>query len=69
MNRAFSRNGLLTDLAIPRGKQEATRRLFVGAFGVLRNSANHREIDYSDVSEAGRAMHIASLLMRALDRV
>jgi hypothetical protein len=62
-------NGTLTDLSQPKGEQDATRCLFVGSYGVLRNPAGHREIDYSDISEAGEAVQTASLLMRILDRV
>jgi hypothetical protein len=36
---------------------------------VLRNPAGHRQVDYSDLSEAGEAVQTASLLMRILDRV
>lgn len=69
MNRAFGPSGPLTDTTAIRGEQEATRALFSGAYGVLRNPAGHREIDYADLSEAGEAVQTASLLMRMLDRV
>ena len=45
------------------------RFLFAGAYGVLRNPAGHREIDYADISEAAEAVQAASLLIRILDRV
>ena len=69
MNKAFGPNGPLTDLSQPKGEQDATRSLFAGAYGVLRNPAGHREIDYTNISEAAEAVHTASLLMRILDRV
>jgi uncharacterized protein (TIGR02391 family) len=69
MNKAFGPNGPLTDLRQPKGEQDATRSLFAGAYGVLRNPAGHREIDYTDISEAGEAVQTGSLLMRILDRV
>jgi uncharacterized protein (TIGR02391 family) len=69
MNKAFGPNGPLTDPVQLRGEQDATRCLFTGAYGVLRNPAGHREIDYTDISEASEAVHTASLLMRILDRV
>jgi uncharacterized protein (TIGR02391 family) len=69
MNRAFGTQGPLTDPSDPAGEQDGTRALFTGAFGALRNPAGHRQVEYSDVSEAGEAVHLASLLMRILDRV
>lgn len=69
MNRAFGPGGLLTDETSVKGEQEGTRALFAGAYGVLRNPAGHREVDYDDVAEAAEAVHAASLLMRMLDRV
>lgn len=69
LTKAFLPGGPLTDLAAPKGEQDATRFLFAGAYGVLRNPAGHREIDYTDISEAGEAVQTASLLMRILDRV
>lgn len=47
-----SAGGPLTDPTASKGEQDATQFLFVGAYGVLRNPAGHREIDYADISEA-----------------
>jgi len=69
MNRAFGPGGPLTDPSIVKGEQEGTRALFAGAYGVLRNPAGHRPVDYADISEAAEAVQTASLLMRILDRV
>jgi uncharacterized protein (TIGR02391 family) len=69
MNRAFGSGGPLTDQSALAGEQDGTRALFAGAFGALRNPAGHRQIEYDDVSEAGEAVQLASLLMRVLDRV
>lgn len=69
MNKAFGSGGPLTDSAAAKGEQEATRALFAGAFGALRNPAGHWQIDYDDLSEAAEAVQLASLLMRILDRV
>jgi len=69
MNQAFGSGGPLTDPTLPSGEQDGTRFLFSGAMAVLRNSTGHREIDYSDLSEAAEAVQFASLLMRLLDRV
>ena len=43
--------------------------MFAGAYGMLRNPAGHRQVDYADISEAPEAVQTASLLMRVLDRV
>jgi uncharacterized protein (TIGR02391 family) len=69
MNRAFGPNGSLTDPSAVRGEQEGTRMLFAGAYAVFRNPAGHRQVDYTDLSEAAEAVQTASLLMRILDRV
>lgn len=68
MNRAFGPGGPLTDKSAPKREQEGTRALFAGAFAVLRNPAGHREVDYSDLSEAAEAVQLGSLLMRIVDR-
>lgn len=68
MNKAFGPGTPLDDPAAVKGEQEGTRSMFAGAYGVLRNPAGHREIDYDDVTEAADAVHTASLLMRMLDR-
>ena len=69
MNAAFGPAGPLTDSAAPKGEQDATRAMFAGAYGMLRNPAGHRDVDYADISEAAEAVQTASLLMRVLDRV
>jgi uncharacterized protein (TIGR02391 family) len=69
MNAAFGPSGPLTDTAIPKGEQDATRALFAGSYGTLRNPAGHRNVNYDEVAEAADAVHTASLLMRVLDRV
>lgn len=69
MNKSFGPGGPLTDPTDAKGEQEGTRAIFAGAYGVLRNPAGHREVDYSDVAETADAVHTASLLMRMLDRV
>jgi uncharacterized protein (TIGR02391 family) len=67
MNKAFGPTGPLTDPVSGKGEQEGTRMLFAGAYAVLRNPAGHRQVDYTDLSEAAEAVQTASLLMRVLD--
>jgi hypothetical protein len=67
--RAPGHSAPLTDESAAKGEQEGMRCLFAGAYGVLRNPAGHREVDYDDVAEAAEAVLTASLLMRILDRV
>lgn len=69
LNRAFGPGGHLSDPAAGGGEQQAARAMFAGCYGMLRNPAGHRQVDYADVSEAAEAVHTASLLMRILDRV
>jgi uncharacterized protein (TIGR02391 family) len=69
MRKAFGPKGPLTDLNMAKGEQDATRELFAGAYGVLRNPAGHRYIEYDELHEAAEAVHTASLLMRMLDRI
>lgn len=69
MNRAFGPGGPLADASLPRGEQDGVRNLFAGAYGVLRNPAGHRDVNYEDVGEAQDAAYVASLLMHVLDRI
>ncbi len=68
MNRAWGRDGILTDAEAVPGEQEGTRALFAGAYAVFRNPSGHREVDYDDVVEAAEMVQTGSLLMRILDR-
>jgi uncharacterized protein (TIGR02391 family) len=69
MNKAFGPTGPLVDPAASKGEKDATRALFAGAYGLLRNPSGHREVNYDDVTEAAEAVQLASLLMRILDRI
>jgi uncharacterized protein (TIGR02391 family) len=69
MNKAFGPGGPLIDTSAGKGEQDGTRMMFAGAYAVLRNPAEHRQVDYADLSEAAEAVQTASLLMRILDRV
>ena len=69
MNKAFGRNGPLTDASATEGERDGMRALFAGANAVLRNPSGHRDIDYDDPAEAAEGVAVASLLMRMLDRI
>jgi uncharacterized protein (TIGR02391 family) len=69
MNRAFGKDGVLTDPTAQPGEQEGTRALFAGAYAVFRNPAGHREVNYDDRGEAAEAVQTASMLMRILDKI
>jgi uncharacterized protein (TIGR02391 family) len=68
MNKAFGPTGPLTDMSTGKGEQDGIRMLFAGAYAVFRNPAGHRQVDYTDLSEAAESVQAASLLMRILDR-
>jgi uncharacterized protein (TIGR02391 family) len=69
MTKAFNAQGPLTEPKAVRGEQVGTMNLFQGAYALLRNPPEHREVNYDDVTEASEAVATASLLMRILDRV
>ena len=48
---------------------DATKFLFAGAVGVLRNPASHTEVSYDEPIEAVDAILVADLLLRILDRI
>lgn len=69
MNKAFGPTGKLTNQSVPEGEQAATRQLFVGAVGVFKNPASHREVDYTDPKEVMETICFASQLLRMVDRI
>ncbi|MSO21004.1 MAG: TIGR02391 family protein [Acidobacteria bacterium] len=58
--------GPLTDTQLPLGEQKALAHLFVGAFGVYRNSTGHRHVIAEPV-EAAEVIMFASQLLRIVD--
>jgi len=69
MRRAFGDGGPLRSPALDPGEQDARRELFTGAVGVFKNPTSHREVEYSNPTEAAEVILFADLLMRMLDRV
>ena len=43
--------------------------LFAGAFGAVRNPPGHRNVEWTDPTEAAEMVLLADLLMRQLDRI
>lgn len=67
-NFAFNpENGPLTDQESEGGERQASRDLFAGALGYLKNPYSHRDVDYDHPVEAASAVMFASLLLRILD--
>jgi uncharacterized protein (TIGR02391 family) len=69
MQHAFAPDGgPLTDPDAEPGERVGTMSLFAGAFGAVRNSLVHTEVEWADPVEAAEYVLLADLLMRVLDR-
>ena len=68
MKRAFGPPGPLANLKITKPEQERMRDLFVGAIGVFKNPASHRDVSFKDVTEVVEAIGLADLLLRIVER-
>lgn len=69
MQQAFRKDGTLTDSNLDPGEQVAIMNLFAGAIGTFKNPPSHRQVDYTDPTEASEVVLLADLLMRMLDRI
>lgn len=69
MREAFHpEKGPLADKELPEPERIATRELFSGALGLLKNPHSHRKVDMQDPRvEAVEAIMLASYLMRIVD--
>ena len=68
MRKAFkTRDGALTDNALPDAEQEATAHLFAGAIGRYKNPSSHRNVDMTDAIVAVELLVFASHLLRIVD--
>jgi len=69
MRNAFKPDGgVLADPNLDAGERVGVMELFAGAIGTFKNPPSHRQVDYSNPSEASEVVMLASLLMRLLDR-
>jgi uncharacterized protein (TIGR02391 family) len=70
MRQAFSpEHGPLADHELESGERQGVMDLFAGAMGMFKNPPSHRQVDYSDATEASEVILLADLLHRHLDRV
>ena len=69
MRDSFKIDAKLADPQLDPGEQVGIMELFAGAIGTFKNPPSHRQVDYSDPTEASEVVLLADLLMRLLDRV
>ncbi len=68
MRKAFGDGGVLADPDLDPGERVGIMELFSGAIGTFKNPPSHRQVDYTDPTEASEVVLLADLLMRMLDR-
>lgn len=68
MNRAFGEGGILRDPDADSGEQEGLRSLFVGAIGVYKNPASHRDLGLRAADRAIHALTLASELLTIIEQ-
>lgn len=51
------------------GEAVAIMDLFKGAIGLFKNPASHRQVDFTDPTEAAEVVLLADLLLRLLDKI
>ncbi len=66
VQEAFKQGGPLHDDQMEPAESVAVMNLFAGAIGLFKNPSSHREVDYTDPSEAAEAIVLADLLLRIL---
>lgn len=69
MRNSFGDSGKLSDSNLDAGERVGIMELFAGAIGTFKNPPSHRQVDYSDPTEASEVVLFADLLMRLLDRI
>jgi uncharacterized protein (TIGR02391 family) len=68
MRTAFGDGGKLADPNLDPGERVGRVELFAGAIGTFKNPPSHRQVDYSNPTEASEVVLLADLLMRLLER-
>lgn len=66
---AFRDGGPIDCDAIDKSERESASDLFAGALGYFKNPSSHREVNYTDPTEAAEVILFADLLMRAIERL
>jgi len=67
--RGHGPGGPLADSEVPEGEQDATRAMFGGNYGMLRNPAGHRPGRLRRYLRGRRVVQTVGLLTRVLDRI
>lgn len=68
MTYALREDGPLRNENLDNGEQVGMMNLFQGAIAVFKNPPSHRQVDYSDATEASGVVLLADLLLRILER-
>jgi uncharacterized protein (TIGR02391 family) len=68
MQEAFKASGPLWRSDVDPGESVALMELFKGAIGLFKNPSSHRQVDFSDATEAAEIVLLADLLLRLLDK-
>ena len=69
MSEALRDGGPLADDSADPGERRGVRELFTGAFGAVRNPLGHRNVIWTDPTEAAEMVLFADFLMRQLDHI
>lgn len=69
MTAAFKPGGPLSQQAGDRGEAVAIMELFKGSIGLFKNPSSHRQVDFTDPTEAAGVVLLADLLLRLLNKI
>lgn len=69
MQEVFRPGGVLAQQNGDPGEAVAIMELFKGAIGLFKNPSSHRQVDFSDPTEAAEVVLLADLLLRLLRKI